>query len=401
MTTAEWMIWPREANLTRLFDPVSQWSKLHLVERHNTPDTWAITGPASAMAAFEPGKGCILDRDGQRITSGKVNSIQRGSTKVGNRVAETMTVGFVEDLKRIGNRIVFPTPSHNLTSAVSTFPDAYDLRTGTIEDLIIGYIRSHAGDLAQTDRQISRLRIPPSLGRGGTTQVSGRLDHLGVLVTSLAEAGNLSVELQHVEDVTNAGWLDLVIDQVADLSDDVRFGTADTFSAGIIDEWSYEIRAPSTTRAIVAAGGELAARNFLQLDDTVTEALWGEAVETLIDQRQIDPASADKLAEMTRAAQEALEEGAGPVSVSFTPVLGPDLQYRRNVRLGDIVGYDLPGLDPAEDKIREATTVVTVENGQATERVSVVVGTPDAPTTRDQQQAARALRAISVIQRSQ
>jgi hypothetical protein len=152
---------------------------------------------------------------------------------------------------------------------------------------------------------------------------------------------------------------------------------------------------------VVAGGGEGAARDFLQLDATAAESEWDMVVETLVDQRQVDPLSADKDDELARAAQEALDEGASRAKVSFQPVLGPDLEYRRDVRLGDIVGYDLPGLDPAEEKIREATTVVSAEDGQATERVTVLVGSLDAMLSRAEQQQARALRAINVIQRSQ
>jgi hypothetical protein len=399
VSTPDWTILPREKDLSRLYDPISKWHRLTLVERHNLPDTWTITGPPSALSMFAPGSGCILQRDGVQVTSGKVVTIGRkGETRQG-RTTETMTVSFASDLVNLGHRIIFPDPNHNLTAAISKFPASYDLRSGAVETLILGYIRSHIGNLAQLDRQLAKLRIPASLGRGGSTQVSGRLDNLGVLVQSLAEAGNLRVRIDHVEDGTGS-WLDVVITPVVDLSVDVRFGTADSTATGIISDWVYEIGAPTTTRAIIAAGGELADREFLQIDTTPPETLWGMAVETMIDQRHIAPTSTDKLAEMTRAANEAIEEGAGPVKVAFSPKLGPDLQYRRDVRMGDIVGYDLPGLDPANDKIREATTVVTVESGQATETVSVVVGTPDAPTSRTQQQTARALRGITVIQRS-
>lgn len=399
--TADWQIHPREADLSRLYDPLSGWSKLTLVERHNLPDTWSVTGPPEALEIFGPGSGSIIDTDGEQVTSGSVIDIDRGASWVDDRLVETTTVTFAEDSEPLGGRIIYPTPTHVLTAAISNFPDAYDLRSGAVEDLIIGYIRSHAGDLAQAGRAIPRLRVPVSLGRGGTTQVSGRLDYLGILVRDLAEAGNLSYRVNHVEDPDGSAWLDLVIDSVRDLSTDVRFGTSESANAGLIGEWNYKISKPTTTRAIVAGGGELTARDFLQIASTDAETLWNTRVERLIDQRQVDPTSADKLAELTRAGDEGIEEGAGPVKVSFEPILGPDLRYRQDVRVGDIVGYDLPGLDPAEDKIREATTVVTVEEGQPTEKVTVVVGSPDAPLTRSQQQTARALRAITVIQRSQ
>lgn len=401
MRDAEWLVIPREANLARTADPISYWSSLKLIERHNTPDTWTVVGPSEHMGAFAPGTGCILTRDGDQITSGKMTNLHRGrSANPEGFTVDTTTATFTSDLLQVGHRIVTPSPGFTMPlNSVFQFPAAYDLRTGAIETLIINYIRAHAGDQAVVDRRISRLRVPASLARGGNTQVSGRFDHLGVLVQTLAEAGNLRIRIVHTEDA-NGAWMDLVIDQIQDLSADVRFGTSESASAGIITDWDYEIGMPTTTRAIVAGGGELADRDILQRRATAAETMWGIASETLVDQRQVDPTTADKLAELTRAGDDELKENAGLIKVAFTPALGPDLQYRRDVRVGDIVGYDLPGLDPAKDKIREATTVVTVTPGQQTETVSVVVGTPDAPTTRTQQQTARALRAINVIQRS-
>lgn len=400
MNTASWSILPRERNLSRVYDPISGWQKLVLVERDSTPDTWTITGPPRALHPFTVGGGCILNRNEKQITSGKITNITRGgSVDAEGRSVESMTVSFASDLMPLGHRVVVPSPSFAMTPSIFHFPAAYDLRTGTVEDLIIGYTRSNLGDLAVADRRLARLRFPTSLGRGGTTQVSGRFDNLGVLTKSLAEAGNLRQRVVHTEDAAGA-WLDLVIDAVADLSADIRFGTADSTAAGLITDWAYEIGMPTTTRAVVAGGGELAARDMLQLKATEPEALWGAVVELLVDQRHVAPESTDKLAELTRGGQEALDEGAGPVKVSFTPMFGPDLEYRRDVRVGDIVGYDLPGLDPAKDKIREATTVVVVQDGEPTEQVAVVVGTPDAPSTRTQRQTVRALRTVNILQRS-
>lgn len=364
-----------------------------LVERHNSPDTWTVTAPTWQMKAFVAGSGCILDRDGVQIASGQATSV------AWDQAEDVMTVAFASDLLRLGWRIILPNPAHELTPAISKFSTAYDLRAGTIEDLILGYTRSNLGDLALASRRESRLRTPASLGRGGTTQVSARLDNLGVLTQSLAEAGNLRVDVTHAEDV-NGAWLDMAIEPVADLSNDVRFGAADSTATGLIRNAQYTLSLPTTTRAMVALGGDLADREFLQLINSSAETLWSASVEAVIDQRNIDPTSLEKLAEATRAGQEALAIGAEPRRIGFDSMLGPDLVYRRDVRVGDIVGYDLPGLAPAEEKIREATTTVSVEAGQATERVSVVVGTPDAPATRDQQQTAKALRAVTAIQRS-
>lgn len=390
---ADWQIHPRNPDLSRTFDPVSGWQQLVLVERHNTPDTWTVTGPTASMAAFGPGSGSILFSNGAQITSGQATSVEW------DQAADVITVGFASDLLRLGWRIVYPNPAQTPTTAVSTFSTAYDLRSGAVETLILGYTRSNLGDLAITARKEPRLRTPATLGRGGTTQVTGRLDNLGVLVQSLAEAGNLRVTVGHAEDGGGA-WLDMAIAAVADLSDDVRFGTGQAAVTGQVRNAKYSLALPTTTRAIVAAGGDLAARQFIQMINASAETLWKASVEAVVDQRQIDPASADKLVEMTRAGQEALDAGSEPRQVGFDVELDKDVQYRRDVNIGDIVAYHLPGLDPAVEKVRQATTTVSVESGQATERVALVVGTPDAPMTRTEQQTARALRDINLIKRS-
>lgn len=398
--TADWAIHPRNPDLTRTYDPISGWKSLVLVERYGPPDSWILTGPADALSVFGPGMGCIVDRDGQQITSGQVTGLNRKAVTERTRVIDTMSVRFSGDLAALGGRVVRPSPAKVLTPGViGTFPAAYDVRTGKVEDLIIGYVKDHIGANALADRRLSRLRLPVSQGRGGTTQVSARFDNLGVLVQALAEAGGLRVRIVHTEDAQGP-WLDLVIDSIRDISVDVRFGTADSTAAGLITDWEYDISAPTTTRPMLGLGGDLQAREMLELRDTDAEAMWSLKTETFVDQRDIAPDSADKLVEATREAQAALDAGVGPVKVSFTPKLGPDLVYRRDVKVGDIVGYDLPGLDPAEDKIREATTTVSSDSSNATETTEVVVGTPDAPTPRSQQQAAKALRAVNVIQRS-
>lgn len=570
-TAKEWQILPREANLTRVGDPVTGWTELKLIERHNEPDTWTVTGPSEVMGAFYPGTGSILYRGNEQVASGKLTNLKRGRITDPRTGAstDTTTASFTSDLLLIGHKTVIPSPSHPMsTTTAFKFPAAYDQRSGPVETLIINFIRAHAGDLAQADRRIARLRTPASQGRGGTTSVSGRFDQLGVLVKDLAEAGNLRVRIEHTEDSVNSGWLDVVIEPVADVSENIRFGTAESTATGIITDWDYEIGMPTVTRALVAGGGELEDRDMLMRRVDEPETLWGISAETLVDQRQVPPlddyarigttvaliqqaldlanrslagnqrirewvagSTMDRTSQMgwswmvewdrlreadlttellnkikteieatvaegnflvptmdiiitwwngavsndneirtrldsalkavwqapqnelghaaaiiqatdlidgrngatfqsvmdlatllnnysshaqaqwttrvnevttelAKGGDEALDEGVGLVKVQFTPALGPDLEYRRDVRVGDIVGYDLPGLEPAKDKIREATTTVAVAGNVATETVSVVVGTPDAPTNRTQQQTARALRGITVIQRS-
>lgn len=561
-SSADWLIWPRNPNLSRSYDPLSGWTSLVLVERDNKPDTWVVSGPASALDMFGPGMGAVLDRDGQQITSGQVTSIRRWA----EGGVEGMEVAFASDLSIF--RLARPEQSTTMVSNVpKRFTKAYDTFTGTREDAILHYLKANIGGNALPDRRRARLRWPVSLGRGGHTSTSARFDEVGPLVQSLGEAGNLRVTIVHTEDAGGA-WLDVKIAEAANLSADVRFGTSESTAAGLIGDFDYEIGAPTATRALVMGGGELQMRVGMEMRDPAAETLWGTVAETLVDQRQSDPLDdqarigatkaaitkawalviksvsddeflrswvngaspakvanfgwswlngwdlvrsldlpTDRLREIAReveatiaddhpltatveaiadawddvrqldddirqelndmldkawadqsnefgvafhvinastlldqrinagravrtslsvlegayvsasashwaarvaavvlelgdAGREVLAERAGPTSVVFTPTLGPDLEYRRDVDVASRVGIDLPGLPPMTDKIREAMTTVSVESGQPTERVQVVVGTPDAPTTRTQQQTARALRELSQLKRS-
>lgn len=402
MTHNLWTIVPRESDLSRVYDPLSRWSKLLLFERLNEPDTWSITGPLETMEMFDEGAGCILFSNGTQVTSGEVYDIEVGvSTDISGTRHETMTATFASDLIIIGDRHVVPSPAFAMpTGTVFNFPAAYDQRSGAIETIITDYIKAHAGSLAAVDRRIPRFRVPNSAGRGGTTSVSARFDNLGTLVASLAETGNLRVRVVHTEDAGGA-WLDLVVTPANDLSADVRFGTGPTTSGGRITDWSWRKHRPVATRILAAGGGELAARDMLKLTDPAAETAANRAIEFFIDQRQVAPDNVDKLAELTRAAQKELDEGKSVPEVRFSPSLDADVVWRRDIQIGDIVGYDLPRLPPSKDKIRQVRTEVTVQNGQPTETVKLTVGTPDSPEDPAGGQTARALREINAIQRSQ
>lgn len=397
-----WRIVPREPDLSRLNDPLSKWSSLVLIERHNEPDSWSVTGPPEKMRIFDEGAGSILFSGSEQVTSGEVIDIEAAtSTDVNGRKSEVVVVTFASDMITFGDRHVVPSPGYAMSAgSVFNFPDAYDSRSGPIETVIVDYLRAHGADLAVVNRRIPRIRVPASLGRGGTTPVTARFDNLGTLVSSLAEAGNLRIRVVHTEDGTGA-WLDVVIDEITDLSADIRFGTSAMTSGGRIVDWSWRRRRPTATRVLAAGGGDLAARDMLLMVNTAEETRWNRVIETFIDQRNIAPDNVNKLAELTREAQKALDEGAGLVEVRFTPRLGADVIYRRDVKVGDIVGYDLPGMVPGKDKIRQVRTEVRRQSGRPTEQIEITVGTPNAPEDPIGGQTARALRGINVIERSQ
>lgn len=388
-----WNVLPRNRDLTRADFLVTRWTELALVERTNIPDSWTLTGPVADLSLFADDMGCILTRDGELVTSGKVRGYEEWQNDDGT---EQVRLTFRGDLGRL-TRVALPDPSHQLTGAPTAFSRAYDTHTGPIEDLIIMYVEAALGVGTVPDRRLAGLYLPPSQGRGGTARVEARFDNLGTLVHDLAEAGGLRVRIVHDES-TGTPRLALRIDEVRDVSADVQFGPAGSTATGIITSRRIARTAPDVTRAIALGGGDLAARVALQVVDTAAEDQWDDIVEDTVDQRQTTDPDA-----LTQAAQRTIDSGSTPVSVEFTVTDGPDVQLRTHYGAGDRVGLRVPRLPVTADIVREVITTVTAPaEGDPTETVRIVVGTAGATAlqTRTEQQLADARRRIVVLERS-
>lgn len=398
--SADWMVTPRLRDLRRGPDPVDGWTKLEVIERDNTPGTWVLTGPARALSVFEAGMGCILTRDDEQIVSGQLWSYDRGGgvEATTGRITETMTLGFIEDNDAFSDRLAWQVPSKTLTGTLSKFTAEHDVRTGPREDLILAYIRANLGAGAVPNRRMDELVLPVSLGRGGAARFTARMNDLGVVVHDLAEAAGLRVRIVHDEQAGTPRLL-VVVDEVRDLSDRVRFGPPDTAASGFITSWKYHYEDPKVTRPIAAAGGEGVERLYAQKIDTTAEDLWGRGRERAVDQRQTSDQG-----EIDAAMDDALAEGAAPTAVEFDVADGVDVRVREHYGVGDVVSVLLDGLPPQlrARPVRELTTTVQAAGSAATETVKVVVGSPGA-TAHDDPDAAtmtRALRAIRTLERS-
>ncbi|WIB69806.1 siphovirus ReqiPepy6 Gp37-like family protein [Curtobacterium sp. MCBD17_026] len=385
--TAQWMVVPRAADLSRRFDPVRFWSKLIVIERHNVTGAkagaWSVTGLNRGLAGLlTAGNGVILFRDGVKIMSGDIVSIARGATE--------STVSGWSDTACLDDRLIAPNP----TQPWSAQANAYDNRSGPAETVLLGYINANAGPGALPARRVAGLRVPVSAGRGKTTTVKGRFDKLGTIAADVAESGGLHHDIIQGEDDLGP-FLQTTVRPVADRSPNVRFGTAGSFTGAVVGrDWSYTLERPTVTRAVVAGGGEGAARILVERSDIAAEATWGRRTEQIVDQRQTTSST-----ELAQAGDDALADGANPVSVSFTVTDQPDVRYRRDWQVGDRVGVNIDGLD-FTDVVREVTTTVGNQQGSPSETISAVVGSRDASkwTTKTNTKVAKALRAIDRLQ---
>ncbi|MDR7385203.1 Gp37-like protein [Promicromonospora iranensis] len=391
-----WRITPRDADLGRTHAQLAGWTELELVERYNQPCTWVLEGPSSVLRVFTAGTGCILHDGDYQVASGQARLFDRRTEYAGNRLQDTMTVGFVEDTRDLWTRLCYPDPAHPLTSTPSTFATAYDTRTDSREDLILGYTADNLGpDALVASRRLAQLVLPVSLGRGGTTTRKARMEKLGDLVAGLGEGWG-RVRIVH-DEATGTPRLLMKIDTVQDLSADVVFGSPGVArAAGYFKRWGYTLADPEMTDAIGFDANEKVARQATRVSSAAAISLWKRRTEVLVDQSETDDT-----AQILDALNEKLAEGATPTSVEFTVSAGGDLRYRRDYNVGSRVGVEIPDLphEVSDNTIREVIT--KVRRGESG-KPSLVIGTPGAER-RSNKGAARlnkALLRIAKMERS-
>lgn len=396
-----WEIWPRNADLTRGPDPISVWSKLTVVERYvtNGPPTWILEGPSEHLNLFTAGMGCILKDDQGFVASGQARAFDRGyetDEKTG-KIVDTTVLGFIGDSDDLWSRLCWPDPTHALTTTPSSFTTTYDERTGARETILLDYIAANLGPAAPiTSRRLPELLLPATLGRGGSTTYQARMDVLGEVAETLAEAGSLDVRVEHDED-TGTPRLKVVIDVAEDVSTDVIFGAAEIARAtGIVSGWGYSMEAPELTDAILFSAGDLEFREGSRFTDEAAVTRWSRRRERLVEQ-----GFTDDLSVITDAGAKALEDGASPVSLTFALTDAGDAIYRETYRCGSRVGVELPGLplELSTPRVREVTTTVVPERSDT--RV-ITVGSPGA-TSIDPPDAAlldKTMRRVAKLERN-
>ncbi len=352
---------------------LSDWSA-KLIERDNLPDTLQVSGWTQHLRELmAPGVGVTLEDDtGVRFT-GPMTEFEKSGDG-------TCTATFASDLLWLWGRICYPSPTVGWESQTAD----YDTRTGAAETVLLGFINANAGPGALAARRVTSLTLPTTLGRGGTVTVTARFDNLGQLVRDLAEPAGLRVTIK--QDGTS---LVLGLEPRADLSAWARYGTVAEGGPGVLSpDWSMRIAAPRLTWAIVAGGGEGAARVLRERSSTTVESSWSLRSEALVDQR-----NTSVLGELDKAGNDALAEAATPVEISATIPDVEGMHLGVDVPIGSLVGLDLDG-SFITDRLRQVTTDITPTGDVK----SGVVGSPEAGLTRDQKQFLNLSKSIRKVQ---
>ena len=383
------MTWTASVRLhtLQLADPI-QFETLELDENFNTPDRLVIDGALDDIrVALQAGRGVLLHDDAgvQRFSGIAVDIERRGDG--------TGAVTYASDLQWLWDRICWPSP----TAAWTAQTASHDVQTAPAETRALGYIARNAGPSAYAsggdDRRVDRLRLPTSAGRGPTAKSTARFQNVGQLAGRLCEAAGLRLRVVQTYEPSGARWLDVVLDEVPDLSAWAQFGPAESASPALLDEeWRYRV-APGVSVVLCAAGGEGAARALTQSRDAAREGAWGgRRVEMFLDQR-----GADDAGEIAEARADALAENDGDVE-GVAPLADSGLLIGTEVPVGAKVAALLDGVLVTE-RIRRITTKIPGEDGEDM-TVTPVLGSPDGLAPPEQRALTNALRRLSKLERS-
>lgn len=221
----------------------------------------------------------------------------------------------------ISDRLAYPVPGSVATSQAGS---AYDSRSGVGETIIKAWVDANAGPSAIAARKTGGLVIETDAGRGETIKGSARMDNLLTFIQPLAESAKLGFNVQFGTDDT----MSFQMFQPADRSATAKFGR----ELGNLVSFEYTQEAPKSSDVVVGGSGDLTARVFREITDSVTIADWGNRSETFVDRRDT--------ADATELDQAATEESVnnGPVAgLTIKTIDTPLLAFGVDYYLGDKV----------------------------------------------------------------
>jgi hypothetical protein len=362
MQVTDLLVEVRDGNLNRVGQiPVDYLVGFTVVRRFNGIGTWSLSLPLGhpmEVLLKQPGAGVVVTVRGTVLMSGFTTWIQTIQTAA-DPDGVTQITG-LDDSVLLRDRLAYPTPA---TADVTLQTTPYDVRTGTAEDVIKGYVSDNMGPTAPAARKVAALTIETSSSRGATVKGSARFDGLYDLVKGLADASTNSGSTMGFNVVQSGNTLQFKVYQPTDRSGYVRMDIANNK----LLETTYSLAQPKTTRAIVGGSGDAAARTFLERSSYTSlqaETSWTRRIETFVDSRD----TSDATALATSGDSVLANDGKAQITASVRPSDDQTMLFGQHYYLGDTVtvvvgSYELAavvtevGISVAVDGVRLNCTV--------------------------------------------
>lgn len=368
----------RDSQLRRVGE-LDTYTSVETIIRHVAVGAWSIKLPARSPQAglLERGRGVLIWLDGvpQPILSGPLTSIHEEWSDTDGDLGQ-LTFSGMCDNHALASRLAVPDPNQSPNTTKGRYVNEYWTAAQKASDIIKALVRDNVGEAALKDRRIPYLDTGQWLGLGERTKVQYRFDVLLNAIAALCSNAGLTCRIVQPEPARPR--LELQTGRIRDLSRAVRLSPG----MGNLASYSYEMTAPTSTRAIVAAQGEGKKRFFWQWSNPGPEAEWSMASEEFIDRRDIPiPAKYtdgdDNFKQLHDAAEDALAQAGPQAQLSITPLDTDGCRFGRDYQLGDLVTVITARGATLVQPVRE---VHLSDTGDAT-TVQATVGTADATET--------------------
>lgn len=315
----------RDKSLTRVGVIRPEELILTLEDQFNNIGSWTLTLAAEhplADVLRTPGSGIIVTGPTDVLMSGPMTTPMfdaRADDPVG-----TVTITGVSDTIVLADSLAFPQPS-NVNPTTQT--QSHDVRSGSAETVMHGYVNANVGPSAPAARRKTGLIMGANLGRGPIVKKSARFQVLGNLLDDIAIMASLGFRV--VQRGTN-----LVFETYA-IADRSAYIRLDVQSSTLASS-KYALSPPGATQVIVAGQGELVDRQFYaatSTEATAAEVEWGRRIERFVDQRQ----TADSDEHIQKAKEVLADEGFTGVHVQAVPTDDTTMRFGTDWYMGDMV----------------------------------------------------------------
>lgn len=331
MKVSDLIVEVRDSTLKRVGQIPSEYlNGFTVVLRYNAISTWTLTMPTGhpmIEALKQPGAGIIVTFQNTVLLSGPSTWTQTIQTK-DNPAGSTQVTG-LDDTVLLRDRLAYPTPA---TADVTAQTTAYDVRSGSAEDVMKQYVNVNLGPGAPTARIHPTLTIEASAARGATVKGSARFDVLYELLQQLADASTNAGTPIGFDIVQNGTGLVFQNYLPTDRSAYIRLDIANN----LLTETTYSLSQPVMTRAIVGGQGDGTARAFLERSSTIStaaETAWGRRIEKFVDSRD----GADSTALATAGDAALGTDGRAQITASVRPSDDQAMLFGQDWFLGDTV----------------------------------------------------------------
>lgn len=365
----------RDGNLRKVGE-IDDYTSLTVTSTFNDVGSWQLelSGESAKLPLLNPqenpGGGIVVLRGTDVVFSGPVRSFswsQEGDPG-------TLTVSGPDDNVALTQRLVWPTPGADIDHQ----GDFYTHAKADAETVMRDLVDQNAGPSALVARRVPGLALQPVNQHRGRVHAPAKMRFSTLLEELQLEA----VAAQTGTDrKTQLGFR---VVQVGSALEFQVFASVDRLSyakfstdLGNLAGSSYTLTGPAATAVIVGVGsaptdsGARIATDLLQYERADT--VWPYRVEQFQDFGEITIADADNVERADDAGEQALDQGAGQIGISMSPIDTHLLQFGRDYAVGDWVTVTNRFATVQERVIRVGLTW-TASEGEA---FAAAVGTPD------------------------